>query len=104
GMLARVLAYELERETAERDARRLNDSLRSQARGMAAVSRSSRALAADDDARPAIVEAAGRELVPTAMFGVDMPPVTIQARADQPRGAKKAFASLESYFVADATD
>jgi diguanylate cyclase (GGDEF)-like protein len=118
-MLARVLAYELERETNERDLRRLNDSLRSQARGMAAVSRSARALAADDDARPAIVEAAaeaagapvafllepsGRELVSTAVYGVDMPPVTIQAREDQPRGAKKAFASLESYFVADARD
>src|SRR3954470_21230801 len=119
GMLARVLAYELERETNERDLRRLNDSLRSQARGMAAVSRSARALAADDDARPAIVEAAaeaagapgavllepsGRELVSTAMHGVEMPPVTIQAREDQPRGATKAFASLESYFVGDATD
>lgn len=118
-MLARVLAYELERETNERDLRRLNDSLRSQARGMAAVSRSARALAADDDARPAIVEAAaeaagapvafllepeGRELVSTAMFGVEMAPVTIHAREDQPRGAKKAFASLESYFVADARD
>jgi diguanylate cyclase (GGDEF)-like protein len=118
-MLARVLAYELERETNERDLRRLNDSLRSQARGMAAVSRSARALAADDDARPAIVEAAaeaagapvafllepsGRELVSTAMFGVEMPQVTIQAREDQARGAKKAFSSLESYFVADARD
>src|SRR5690349_9224611 len=37
GLLARVLAYELERETNERDLRRLNDSLRSQARGLAAV-------------------------------------------------------------------
>src|SRR3954447_13704263 len=118
-MLSRVLAYELERETNERDLRRLNDSLRSQARGMAAVSRSARALAADDDARPSIVEAAaeaagapvafllepsGRELVSTAMHGVEMPQVTIHAREDQPRGAKKAFASLESYFVADARD
>src|SRR4051794_4079396 len=92
GMLARVLAYELERETNERDLRRLNESLRSQARGMAAVSRSARALAADEDARSAILEAAaaaagapvafllepsGRELVSTAMYGVDMPQVTI---------------------------
>ena len=51
-MLARVLAYELERETNERDLRRLNDSLRSQARGMAAVARAARALAGDGDPRP----------------------------------------------------
>ena len=37
------------------------------------------------------------------MFGVDMAPVTIQAREDGPRGAARAFSSLESYFVADAT-
>jgi GAF domain-containing protein len=55
GMLARVLAFELERETQERDVRRLNDSLRSQARGMAAVSRAARALAADGDPRRAIL-------------------------------------------------
>ena len=118
-MLARVLAFELERETSERDLRRLNDSLRAQARGMAAVSRAARALAAEADSRAAVVEAAaeaasapvafllepsGRELVSTAMHGVDMPPVTIQAREDQPRGAQKAFSSLESYFVADARD
>src|SRR3954471_10265867 len=58
GMLARVLAYELERETNERDVRRLNDAMRSQARGMAAVQRGAKALAADDDPRPAILEAA----------------------------------------------
>ena len=38
------------------------------------------------------------------MHGVDMAPVTIQSRDDEPRGAAKAFASLESYFVADARD
>jgi diguanylate cyclase (GGDEF)-like protein len=118
-MLARVLAYELERETNERDLRRMNESLRSQARGMGAVSRAARALASDADPRPAILEAAaeaadapvafllepsGRELASTAMHGVTMAPVTIQAREDQPRGAQKAFASLESYFVADARD
>jgi diguanylate cyclase (GGDEF)-like protein len=118
-MLARVLAYELERETNERDLRRLNDSLRSQARGMAAVSRAARALAGDGDPKHAVLEAAceaagapvafllepsGRELVSTAMHGVEMAPVTIQAREDQPRGAQRAFSSLDSYFVADARD
>ena len=38
-MLARVLGYELERETNERDLQRLNDSLREHARGMGAVGR-----------------------------------------------------------------
>ncbi len=117
-MLARVLAHELERETQERDVRRLNDSLRSQARGMAAVSRAAKALTADGDPRRAILEAAceaadapvafllepsGRELSSTAMFGVEMAPVTIQAREETPRGAARAFSSLESYFVADAS-
>ncbi|MEA2170446.1 MAG: hypothetical protein QOF76_3746 [Solirubrobacteraceae bacterium] len=119
GMLARVLAYELERETQERDVRRLNDSLRSQAHGMAAVERATRALSADADPRRAILQAAcdaagapvafllepkGRELVSTAMYGVEMAPVTIQAREESPRGVTTAFASLESYFVADARD
>jgi diguanylate cyclase (GGDEF)-like protein len=119
GMLARVLAYELERETNERDLRRLNDSLRSQALGMAAVGRAARALTADGDPKFAVLEAAceasgapvafllepaGRELVSTAMHGVEMAPVTIQARADAPRGASRAFTSLDSYFVADARD
>jgi len=119
GMLARVLAYELERETNERDLRRLNDSLRDQARGMAALSRAARALAGDEDPKVAVLEAAcaaagapvafllepqGRELVSTAMYGVAMPQVTIQAREDRAHGAARAFASLESYFVADATD
>lgn len=119
GMLARVLAYELERETQARDLRRLNDSLRAQARGMAAVSRAARALSADGDPRRTILAAAceaadapvafllepsGRELVSTAMYGVEMAPVTIQAREETPRGATRAFSSLESYFVADAQD
>jgi diguanylate cyclase (GGDEF)-like protein len=118
-MLARVLAFELERETQERDLRRLNDSLRSQARGMAAVSRAARALSGDGDARRTILEAAceasgapvafllepsGRELASTAVFGVEMAPVTIQAREESPRGATRAFSSLESYFVADAAE
>jgi diguanylate cyclase (GGDEF)-like protein len=119
GMLARVLAFELERETNERDLRRLNESLRSQARGMAAVSRAARALAGDADPKTAVLEAAceaaaapvafllepqGRELVSTAMHGVEMAPVTIQPRAEGPGGAKGAFSSLESYFVADARE
>ncbi len=118
-MLARVLAYELERETKERDVRRLNDSLRAQARGMAAVSRAARALSADGDPRDAILAAAceaagapiafllepsGRELVSTAMHGVEMAPVTIHAREETARGATRAFSSVESYFVADAQD
>ena len=119
GMLARVLAYELERETNERDLRRLNDSLRDQARGMAALGRAARALSGDGDPKLAVLEAAceaaaapvafllepsGRELVSTAMHGVEMAPVTIHAREDGPQGAARAFAALESYFVADATD
>jgi diguanylate cyclase (GGDEF)-like protein len=86
---------------------------------MAAVGRVARALASGDDARTAVCEAAcevasapvafllepsGRELISTAMHGVDMAPVTIQAREETPRGAAKAFSSLESYFVADARD
>lgn len=119
GMLARVLAYELERETNERDLRRLNDSLRDQARGMAAVSRAAGALAGDEDPRISILAAAceaaaapvafllepsGRELVSTAMHGVEMAPVTIQAREETPGGATRAFSSQESYFVADARE
>ena len=120
-MLARVLAYELERETNERDLRRLNEALRGQARGVAAVGRAARALAVDPDPRPAIcaaaceaadapigflLEPAGDELTSTAMSGISMAPVTIQARGDAPpgRGAARAFSSLESYFVPDARD
>ena len=117
-MLARVLAYELERETNERDLRRLNDSMRSQARGLAAVGRASRSLtgrgveprraiceAAREAADASVVfllEPAGREFVSTAMAGIDLVPVTIQANGDG--RATQAFESLESYFVADARD
>ena len=120
GMLARVLAYELERETNERDLRRLNDSLRGQARGMAALGRVAKALTAGDDARPAVCDAAceaavapvafllepaGRDFASTAMRGVEMAPVTIQARGtDTVPGAApgRGFMGPESYFVADA--
>jgi len=113
-MLARVLAYELERESNERDLRRLNDSLRDHARGMGAVGRVVRVLAGGDDARRAVCRAAcemagapvafllepsGRDFVSTAMSGVEMAPVTIQPRADT---TGRAFTARESYFVADA--
>jgi diguanylate cyclase (GGDEF)-like protein len=116
-MLARVLASELERESNERDLRRFNDMLRDQARGMGAIGRVARALAGADDARTAVCEAAcevagapvafllepsGREFVSTAMAGVEIAPVTIQPRADQPSGPGRAFTSQETYFVADA--
>ena len=45
-LLARVLAHELERESTERDARRMEDSLRDHARGMGALGRVVRELAA----------------------------------------------------------
>lgn len=114
-MLARVLAYELERETNERDLRRLNEKLRGQARGMAAVGRVATALATGEDARPEVcaaagdaveapvaflLEASGRDYTSTAMVGVDMAPVTIQARTGA--GAGRNFMGSESYFVADA--
>ena len=115
-MLARVLASELERESNERDLRRFNDMLRDQARGMGAVGRVARAIAGGDDARRAVCEAAreiagapvafllepaGREFVSTAMAGVEIAPVTIQARGDA-AGPGRAFTSKETYFVADA--
>src|SRR3954452_4609257 len=50
-MLARVLASELERESNARDLRRFNDMLRDQAKGMGAIARVAKALAAGDDAR-----------------------------------------------------
>ena len=116
-MLARVLASELERESNERDLRRFNDMLRDQARGMGAIGRVARALATGEDARTAVCEAAcevagapvafllepvGRQFVSTAMAGVEIAPVTIQPRADAPSGPGRAFASKETYFVADA--
>ena len=116
GMLARVLGFELERETNERDLRRLNESLRSQARGMAALATVARALGEAGDARPVVCEAAcetagapvafllepaGRDFASTAMHGVEMAPVTIQARGADP-DAGRDFMSTSSYFVADA--
>src|SRR5215207_8561259 len=113
-MLARVLAHELERESNERDVRRLNDSLRDHARGMGAVARVVRVLAGGEDGRRAVCRAAcelasapvafllepsGREFVSTAMSGVDMAPVTILPR---PETTGRAFTARESYFVADA--
>jgi diguanylate cyclase (GGDEF)-like protein len=113
-MLARVLAYELERESNERDLKRLNDNLRDHARGMGAIGRVVRALAGVEDARVAVCRAAcemagapvafllepsGREFVSTAMSGVDIAPVTIQPR---PETTGRAFTARESYFVSDA--
>jgi len=117
GMLARVLASELERETNARDLQRLNAKLRSQASGLEALAKVTAALASTDgDGRASICEAAcevsgassafllepsGREFVSTAMHGVTMGPVTIQPRAGTPG---RAFQATESYFVADASD
>jgi diguanylate cyclase (GGDEF)-like protein len=113
-MLARVLAHELEHESNERDLKRLNDSLRDHARGMGAISRVVRVLGGGEDGRRAVCRAAsemagapvafllepsGREFVSTAMSGVEMPPVTIQPRAET---AGRAFTAHESYFVPDA--
>ena len=115
-MLARVLASELERESNERDLRRFNDMLRDQARGMGAVGRVAKALAAGEDARTAVCEAAcevagapvafllepsGRDFTSTAMSGAEIAPVTIQPRGDQ-TGHGRAFTAKETYFVADA--
>src|SRR3954451_15380161 len=115
-MLARVLASELERESNARDLRRFNDMLRDQAKGMGAIGRVAKALAAGDDARRSICEAAcevmdapvafllepkGRDFSSTAMAGVTVQPVTIQPRGDG-TGGGKAFTAKEAYFVADA--
>ena len=115
-MLARVLACELERESNARDLRRFNDMLRDQAKGMGAIGRVAKALAAGDDARQSICEAAcevmdapvafllepsGRDFASTAMAGVQVQPVTIQPRGDG-AGGGKAFTAKEAYFVADA--
>ena len=98
-MLARVLASELERESNARDLRRFNDMLRDQAKGMGAIGRVAKALAAGDDARQSICEAAcevmdapvafllepsGRDFASTAMAGVSVQPVTIQPRGEGP--------------------
>jgi diguanylate cyclase (GGDEF)-like protein len=113
-MLARVLAYELERESNERDLKRMNDNLRDHARGMGAIGRVVRVLGGGEDARRAVCRAAcemagapvsfllepsGREFVSTAMSGVEMAPGTIQPR---PETTGRAFTARESYFVGDA--
>src|SRR5918998_1235934 len=74
------------------------------------------ALAAGEDARRAVCEAAcevagapvafllepsGREFASTAMAGADVAPVTIQPRGDL-SGPGRAFTAKETYFVADA--
>ncbi|MDP9377095.1 MAG: diguanylate cyclase [Actinomycetota bacterium] len=115
-MLARVLASELERETKQPDAARMNDALRNRAHGFEAIGTITASLAAGQDARPVVcrvaadiagassvflLEPSGREFVSTAMHGVEMGPVTIQPRTDSPG---KAFQSTESYFVPDASD
>src|SRR4051812_20416433 len=115
-MLARVLASELERESNARDLRRFNDMLRDQAKGMGAIGRVAKALAAGDDARQSICDAAcevmdapvafllepsGRDFASTAMAGVQVQPVTIQPRGEG-AGGGKAFTVKEAYFVADA--
>ena len=83
---------------------------------MGAIGRVAKALAAGDDARQSICEAAcevmdapvafllepkGRDFSSTAMAGVSVQPVTIQPRGDGP-GSGKAFTAKEAYFVADA--
>ena len=113
-MLAHVLAYELERESNERDLKRMNDTLRDHARGMGALGRVVRVLAGGEDARRAVCRAAceiagapvafllepsGREFVSTAMSGVELPPVTIHPR---PESSGRAFTARESHFVLDA--
>ena len=83
---------------------------------MGAIGRVAKALAAGDDARQAICEAAaevmdapvafllepsGRDFASTAMSGANVQPVTIQPRGDGTTGGK-AFTAKEAYFVADA--
>jgi GAF domain-containing protein len=95
-MLTRVLAHELERESTERDLKRLNDSLRDHARGMGAIGRVVGVLGGGEDARRAVCRAAcemacapvafllepsGRYFVSTAMCGILLAPVTIQRGA-----------------------
>lgn len=116
GMLARVVGSELERDSNQRDLRRLNSSLRAQARGVAALGRLTEGLTADGDPRPVVcasaceaaeapvaflLEPAGRNYASTAMAGVDIAPVTIQSRSED-SGPGRGFMRPESYFVADA--
>jgi len=115
-MLSRVVGSELERESSQRDLRRLNASLRAQARGVSALGRLAVGLAADGDPRSAVcvaaceaaaapvaflLEPSGRDYVSTAMAGVEIAPVTIQARAKE-AGPGRSFMRTESYFVAEA--
>jgi diguanylate cyclase (GGDEF)-like protein len=115
-VLARVLSSELERESSTRDLRRMSESLRDHARGLAALSRVTRALSGTRDARPAVCRAAcevaaaplafllepsGAEFVSTAMVGIDIAPVTIGPRPEGEPGAR-AFTARQTYFIADA--
>jgi len=92
----------------------MEDSLRDHARGMGALGRVVRELAAGVDARRAVCRAAGemagapvafllepsgREFVSTAMHGVDMAPVTIQPRSET---TGRGFTARDTYFIADA--
>ena len=114
-MLAHVLAYELERESNERDLKRMNDTLRDHARGMGAIGRVVRVLAGGEDARRAVCRAAcevagapvafllepsGREFVSTAMSGVELR--AGDDPAARPESSGRAFTARESHFVADA--
>ena len=106
---ARMLAYESEREQRDRDLHRLNDSLRDQGRGMAAIARVARELAAGADARMAVCEAAreitrapvvcllersGGDFVSTVTVGGALAPVSIKVHDERPLRA--------GTFVADA--
>jgi diguanylate cyclase (GGDEF)-like protein len=108
-----VLVHELERETNRRDVRRMNDAIRDQARGIAALSRVGEALAAPEDARPGICAAAceiagadlamlleprGRDFVSSASSDPLMGPMQIHARG----GRHHPFDSADAYFVARA--
>lgn len=116
-MLARVLAVELERESAARDAPALNDAMRTQARGMGSLERVAGALTGGQDARPIVCAAAcevarapvcfllepsGPTFTSTAVHGADLPPVTIQARSEVATPGRRAFTAKQPYFVADA--
>ena len=93
----------------------MEDSLRDHARGMGALGRVVRELAAGEDARAAVcraacemagapvaflLEPAGREFRSTAMHGVDMAPGDASSRALDGSAARSRRS--ESYFVADA--
>ena len=79
-MLARVLASELERESNARDLRRFNDMLRDQAKGMGAIGRVAKALAAGDDARQSICEAACEVMDAPVAFLLEPRAVTSRRR------------------------